>query len=157
MNSDDSPIAAAAPALEILAFALGEEEYGIDIQSVRELRGYDAVTRIASAPPWIKGVVNLRGAIVPIIDLRVKLSLGEPRYDQFTVVVVVNVEDRLVGLVVDGVSDVLTLFAEQIKPAPQVAGGGDHILGLATQEERMLILVDIAKLVGEDVGLAASS
>src|SRR5471032_2374381 len=107
-------------ALEFLAFTLDEEEYGIDIQKVQELRGYDAVTRIANAPDYIKGVVNLRGIIVPIIDMRIKFKLGEPTYDQFTVVIVLNIGGRVVGMVVDSVSDVITLSAEQIKPAPEM-------------------------------------
>ena len=103
--------------LEFLAFTLGEEEYGIDIQKVQELRGYDAVTRIANAPEFIKGVVNLRGIIVPIIDMRIKFALGKPSYDQFTVVIVLNIGGRVVGMVVDSVSDVITLSAEQINQA----------------------------------------
>ncbi|MBN8751770.1 MAG: chemotaxis protein CheW, partial [Variovorax sp.] len=77
--------------MEVVTFKLGEEEYGIDIQKVQELRGYDAVTRIANAPEYIKGVVNLRGIIVPIIDMRIKFKLGDPTYDQFTVVIVLNI------------------------------------------------------------------
>src|SRR5689334_25379630 len=93
--------ARADKALEFLSFTLGDEEYGIDIQKVQELRGYDAVTRIANAPAYIKGVVNLRGIIVPIIDMRIKFDLGEPSYDQFTVVLVLNIGGRVGGMVVD--------------------------------------------------------
>ncbi|MBC7514810.1 MAG: chemotaxis protein CheW, partial [Herminiimonas sp.] len=103
---------------EFLAYRLGNEEYGIDIQKVQELRGYDAVTAIANAPAFIKGVVNLRGIIVPIIDMRIKFDLGTPVYDQFTVVIILNISGRIMGMVVDSVSDVITLTAEQMKPAP---------------------------------------
>ncbi|WP_425584149.1 chemotaxis protein CheW [Variovorax defluvii] len=146
----------AARPLEFLSFTLGEEEYGIDIQKVQELRGYDAVTRIANAPEFIKGVVNLRGIIVPIIDMRIKFALGQPTYDQFTVVIVLNIGGRVVGMVVDSVSDVITLNADQIKPAPEMGSAldTDYLIGLGTLEERMLILVDIDRLMSsEEMGL----
>ena len=147
---------AADKPLEFLSFTLGDEEYGIDIQKVQELRGYDAVTRIANAPAYIKGVVNLRGIIVPIIDMRIKFDLGEPSYDQFTVVIVLNIGGRVVGMVVDSVSDVITLSAEQIKPAPEMGSvlDTDYIIGLGTLDTRMLILVDIDRLMSsEELGL----
>ena len=151
-----SSAAAGGRPLEFLAFTLGEEEYGIDIQKVQELRGYDAVTRIANAPAFIKGVVNLRGIIVPIIDMRVKLNLSDPSYDQFTVVIVLNIGGRVVGMVVDSVSDVITLAPEQIKDAPQMGSllDTDYLIGLGTVGERMLILMDIDRLMSsEEMGL----
>ena len=141
---------------EFLAYRLGSEEYGIDIQKVQELRGYDAVTAIANAPAFIKGVVNLRGIIVPIIDMRIKFNLGTPVYDQFTVVIILNIAGRVVGMVVDSVSDVITLTPEQIKPAPTMgtAVDTDYLLGLGTIEERMLILLDIDRLMSSsEIGL----
>jgi purine-binding chemotaxis protein CheW len=143
--------------LEFLAFTLGQEEYGVDIQKVQELRGYDAVTRIANAPEHIKGVVNLRGIIVPIIDMRIKFNLGAPTYDQFTVVIILNIAGRVMGMVVDSVSDVITLTPEQVKPAPEMGSALDteHLIGLGTLDERMLILVDMEKLMtSDDMGLA---
>jgi purine-binding chemotaxis protein CheW len=151
-----NPTAAAAKALEFLSFTLGQEEYGIDIQKVQELRGYDAVTRIANAPEHIKGVVNLRGIIVPIIDMRIKFNLGTPTYDQFTVVIILNIASRVMGMVVDSVSDVITLTQEQIKPAPAMGSvlDTDYLIGLGTLDERMLILVDIDKLMSSaEMGL----
>ncbi|RBA24875.1 chemotaxis protein CheW [Herminiimonas fonticola] len=141
---------------EVLAFTLGQEEYGIDILKVQEIRGYDAVTKIANAPEFIKGVINLRGVIVPIVDMRIMFNLGEPSYDQFTVVIILNMGNRVVGMVVDSVSDVITLSAEQIKPAPEMGTTmkSDYLLGLGTIEERMLILVDIDLLMSSsDMGL----
>lgn len=134
---------------EFLAFTLGAEEYGIDILKVQEIRGYDIVTKIANAPPFIKGVINLRGIIVPIVDMRIKFNLGKVEYDQFTVVIILNVVDRIVGMVVDGVSDVLTLPPEQIRPAPEFGSAFDteYLTGLGAVDERMLILVDIEKLM----------
>ncbi len=148
--------ASGAKALEFLAFTLGQEEYGIDIQKVQELRGYDTVTRIANAPEHIKGVVNLRGIIVPIIDMRIKFKLGTPTYDQFTVVIILNMASRVMGMVVDSVSDVITLTPEQIKPAPEMGAVLDteYLIGLGTLDERMLILVDLEKLMtSDDMGL----
>jgi len=144
--------AAATQALEILAFTLGQEEYGIDIQKVQELRGYDTVTRIANAPEHIKGVVNLRGIIVPIVDMRIKFNLGTPAYDQFTVVIILNIGSRVMGMVVDSVSDVITLKPEQIKPAPEMGSVLDtgYLIGLGTIDQRMLILVDLEKLMSSD-------
>ncbi len=145
-----------AQALELLSFRLGQEEYGIDIQQVQELRGYDAVTHIANTPEHIKGVVNLRGTIVPIVDMRIKFKLGEPSYDQFTVVIVLNLGRRVIGMVVDSVSDVITLAPEQIKPAPQMGSVLDteYLVGLGALDDRMLILVDLEKLMSSaEMGL----
>lgn len=141
---------------EFLAFRLGKEEYGIDILKVQEIRGYENVTRIANAPEFIKGVVNLRGIIVPIVDMRIRFNLGTPSYDQFTVVIILNMNGRVVGMVVDSVSDVTQLSREQIKPAPEMGTmlNTDHLLGLGTVEDRMLILLDIDKLMAsEEMGL----
>ena len=141
---------------EFLAFTLGKEEYGIDILRVQEIRGYEAVTRIANAPDFVKGVVNLRGLIVPIVDMRIKFNLGTPTYDQFTVVIILNIGGRVMGMVVDSVSDVTTLMQDQIKPAPEMGTtfDSDYLIGLGTLDERMLILVDIDKLMSSsEMGL----
>jgi purine-binding chemotaxis protein CheW len=139
----------ASNANEYLTFTLGQEEYGVDILKVQEIRGYEAVTRIANAPAFIKGVANLRGTIVPIVDMRIKFNLGEPVYDQFTVVIILNVAGRIVGMVVDSVSDVIDLKPEQVRPAPDFSSSFDtrYITGLGTVDERMLILVDIERLM----------
>ena len=149
-------IAPAAPAAgvvtnlrEFLAFKLGAEEYGIDILRVQEIRSYEEPTRIANAPPFVKGVVNLRGVIVPIIDMRLKFNLAQATYDAFTVVIVLNIRSRVVGMVVDAVSDVITLTPDQLRPVPEFSSAiaSDHILAIGAVEERMLILVDIEKLM----------
>ncbi|GMV44986.1 MAG: hypothetical protein AMXMBFR66_03840 [Pseudomonadota bacterium] len=149
---------------EYLTFRLGAEEYGIDILRVQEIRSYEPPTRIANAPGFIKGVVNLRGVIVPIIDLRLKLACDKAEYNDFTVVVVLNVKGRVVGAVVDSVSDVLELRREQIKPAPELNSSVDasFITGIGaiksgqgdSEAERMLILMDIEALMSSaDMGL----
>ncbi len=145
-----APATAALHGSEFLSFILGKEDYGVEILKVQEIRGYEEPTHIANSPAFIKGVVNLRGIIVPIVDMRIKFNLGEATYDQFTVVIILNISGRVVGMVVDGVSDVITLSAEQMKPAPGFSGTFDteYITGLGTVEDRMLILVDIEKLMG---------
>ncbi len=134
---------------EYLTFVLGGEEYGIEILKVQEIRGYDTVTKIANTPSFIKGVVNLRGRIVPIVDLRIKFNLENKQYDEFTVVIILNLRGRVVGIVVDGVSDVLDLPSENIREVPDLVSNIDtqYILGLGSVEERMLILIDIEKLM----------
>ena len=137
---------------DLLTFRLGREEYGIEILKVQEIRGYEAITQIANAPDFIKGVVNLRGIIVPIIDMRIKIGLSNVQYDQFTVVIILNVASRVVGIVVDGVSDVISLESEQIKAAPDLGSMIDTecIMGLGTIDERMLILIDIEKMMSSN-------
>ncbi|ENC55639.1 cheW-like domain protein [Escherichia coli P0299917.4] len=137
---------------EFLVFTLGDEEYGIDILKVQEIRGYDQVTRIANTPAVIKGVTNLRGVIVPIVDLRIKFSQVDVDYNDNTVVIVLNLGQRVVGIVVDGVSDVLSLTAEQIRPAPEFAVtlSTEYLTGLGALGDRMLILVNIEKLLNSE-------
>jgi purine-binding chemotaxis protein CheW len=159
MNLQPVPPAGTAPPTpmrEILAFKLGGEDYGIDIRRVQEIRSYDKPTRIANAPDFVKGVINLRGAIVPIIDMRLKLKLAQAAYDSFTVVIVLNLGARAVGMVVDAVSDVVTLASEQLRAVPEPGGlAGEHRLAIGAVDGRMLILVDVAKLLsGAEIGLA---
>ena len=141
--------AAARGAREVLTITLGAEEYAIDILTVREIRSYSGVTPIAGAPPHIKGVINLRGAIVPVVDLRLKFGVGAAEYTPFTLTVIVEVSGRSAGLVVDAVSDVLSFPAGALLPAPEVAAAFDKssILGLAALEERMLVMLDVARLM----------
>jgi purine-binding chemotaxis protein CheW len=166
MHKDTSPTqgrsVAGQPAVasEYLTFRLGAEEYGIDILRVQEIRSYEEPTRIANAPHFIKGVVNLRGVIVPVVDLRIKLGCEKVEYNGFTVVIVLNVHGRVVGAVVDSVSDVLELTSELIKPAPEMNTSMDtsFITGIASVGERMLILMDIEALMSSpDMGLMDSS
>lgn len=141
-----------AKTMEVLTFTLGDEEYGIDIQMVQELRGYEPVTRMTNVPDYFKGVVNLRGVIVPIIDMRIKFALGEPTYDELTVVIVLNIRGSTIGMVVDGVSDVAMLSGEQIKPPPAMGSilDADYLIGLGVIDERMLLLINIDKLMSSD-------
>lgn len=134
---------------EFLSFTLGQEEYGINILKVQEIRGYETPTRIVNAPDFVKGVVNLRGIIVPILDMRIKFNLGEPTYDDLTVVIILNISGRVMGIVVDSVSDVIMLSDDQIKPPPEMGStfNSHYLVGLGVLDNRMLILIDIDKLM----------
>ena len=143
---------------EVLVFVLGKEEYGVDILKVQEIRGYEKVTPLPAAPAYLKGVVNLRGVIVPVIDLRVKFGMANPAYDASTVMVVLRIGARVIGIVVDGVSDVMRLAPSDVKPAPELGTLVDssYLAGLATKDERMILLVDIEKfLSGGELKLLA--
>jgi purine-binding chemotaxis protein CheW len=156
----EASVTAEAEGREFLTFRLGEAEYAIDILKVQEIRGWESPTAIANTPDFIKGVINLRGTIVPIVDLRLKFNMTEARYDEFTVVIILSFARRVVGVVVDAVSDVTTLSAQQIRPAPEFGGALDtrFITGLGTVAERMLILVDIEKLLtSKDMQLVADA
>jgi purine-binding chemotaxis protein CheW len=145
---------------EFLAFKLGAEEYGIDILRVQEIRSFEQPTRMANAPSYILGVVNLRGVIVPIVDMRIKFNLEKVEYDIFTMVIVINVGKQVLGMVVDGVSDVIALKAEQLRPVPMFSSaiGSDHLLAIGSVGDRMLILLDIEKLMtSAEMGLIAET
>jgi len=151
---------AEAASAEFLTFALGEEEYGVDILKVQEIRGYDAVTRLPDAPDYIKGVINLRGTIVPVIDMRLKFRLARAEYNALTVMIVLNVADRVVGMVVDSVSDVVRLGHEQVRSVPELGATIDRqfVTGIGTLDERMLILLDIERLMSSaEMGLVADA
>ena len=147
-------------AREYLTFRLDQEEYGIDILKVQEIRGYEPPTRVANAPSFIKGVVKLRGTIVPIVDMRLKFNCAKSEYNSFTVVIVLNLRNRIVGIVVDSVSDVMELPPESLKAAPDIESVIDSsaVLGLGSVGERMLILLDIEKLMSApEMGLVSVS
>lgn len=149
---------------EFLSFKLGREEYGIDILKVQEIRGFEASTQIANAPSYILGVQNLRGVIVPILDMRIKFGTAQVAYDAQTVTIVLMLGGRIVGMVVDSVSDVVALQAGQIKPAPVFSENiaTDYIIGIGSiesdQGDRMLILMDIERLMsGAEMCLATQA
>ncbi len=137
---------------EVLVFILGAEEFGVDILKVQEIRGFEKVTPIPAAPPYLKGIVNLRGVIVPVIDLRLKFAMAEARYDATTVMIVLRLAGRVIGIVVDAVSDVVRLAPSEIKAAPQLGSVVDstYLAGLATQDERMILLLDIEKFLSSN-------
>lgn len=136
---------------QLLIFKLGREEYGVDIQKVQEIRNYEKTTLIADQPPYIKGVFNLRGAIVPVLDLRIKFKLKEAPYNDFTVVIILNYNDKTIGIVVDSVSDVLTLNSEQIQKSEHIERFTEsgYLKAIGMIEERMIQIVDIERFVEE--------
>ncbi len=153
-------VTATAASGQYLTLRLGKEEYAIDILRVQEIRSYEAPTRMVNAPAFIKGVVNLRGVIVPIVDLRMKLNLDKVEYNEFTVVIILNVRGTVIGAVVDSVSDVVTLAADAIKPAPQFETTLDtrFITGLANVGERMLIVMNMEALMSNaEMGMLATA
>lgn len=152
------------PPREYLSFQLGSVEYGIDILKVQEIRGFETSTRMFNAPPYVLGVLNMRGVIVPILDMRLKFEMAEVAYNSQTVTIVLNVANRVVGMVVDAVQDVVAIQAADVKPAPDFNGAVNtqHIIGIATveqtEQQRMLVLLDIEKLMSSaDMGLVADA
>ncbi len=151
---------AVAEAVQYLTLRLGQEEYAIDILRVQEIRSYEEPTRMVNAPSFIKGVINLRGVIVPIVDLRLKLNVGQAEYTAFTVVIILNVRGTMIGAVVDAVSDVVALTAQSIKPAPQFEAAIDarFITGLADVGNRMLIVMNIEALMSNaEMGILSAA
>lgn len=138
-----------ADAQQYLTFRLAGEEYAVGILTVQEIRGWSPVTAVPHSPRWMLGVINLRGVVVPIVDLRLKFELERADYNDKTVVIILNVVSRVVGVVVDGVSDVITLGADQIRPTPPLGGNADtkHIIGFGTLDDRMRILIDVERLL----------
>ena len=148
---------------QVLTFVLGDETYGVDILRVQEIRGWSAVTKIPHAPPHVLGVLNLRGSIVPIVDLRMRFALDRAEYTAVTVIIVMSVVTpagrRDFGVVVDGVSDVVDVNSAEVKPAPELGSRGatDYLLGLASIAERMVVLLDIDRLIGRDLSSIAGN
>ncbi len=143
---------------QFLTFALGQEEYGVEILKIQEIKGFSTITPLPNAPAHVKGVLNLRGTIVPIIDLRKKFGLPEVDYTQFTVIVVVQVMAKIMGFIVDAVSDVLTVTGADIQPTPDLHGQVDttFLNGLAKAGEKLVILLDIDKVLTTAEALRAA-
>ena len=153
-------VGATADGNQFLTFTLGEEEYGVDILKVQEIKGYVPTTRIPNAPYEVRGVLNLRGTIVPIVDLRRKFGLEEIQYDQFTAIVVVVVQNRVMGMVVDSVSEVMSIPPTDIQPPPDFGSGvsGSMLRGMAKVGEKLIILLDIdAVLIGDNAGFTLAA
>ena len=156
MNTEAIEDVAGLTEHEYLTFTLGSEEYGVDILKVQEIRGYDQVTRLPGAPDFVKGAINLRGLIVPVVDMRMKFQLSQATYDDTTVMIVLSIAGRTIGIVVDSVSDVLRLQPDQVRTVPDLGSAIDRkfLMGLGVVDERMLILLDIERLMtSEEMGL----
>lgn len=137
---------------QFLTFSLGNEAYGIEILKVQEIKGYTAITVIPNTPRFVKGVMNLRGTVVPVVDLRMKFGMPSMEYDKFTVIIVVTVNARVIGLVVDAVSDVLDVLPDSIELPPDLGPGSDisHLTGLAKAGEQLVMLLDIERVVSAE-------
>jgi purine-binding chemotaxis protein CheW len=159
LDALNSQITYATDGSQYLTFTLGEEEYGVEILKVQEIKGYSAITPIPNTPAYVKGVVNLRGTIIPIVDLRAKLAMSEASYNQFTVIIVVRVGPKTVGVVVDAVSDVLDIPVKDIQATPDFGAQVDarFISGLAKAGEKLVVLLDIEKVLGGDTALLTAS
>jgi len=159
LDTLNSQISFATDGSQYLTFTLGGEEYGVEILKVQEIKGYSAITPIPNTPSYVKGVMNLRGAIIPIVDLRAKLAMSEAAYNQFTVIIVVRVGAKTVGVVVDAVSDVLNIPTKDIQATPDFGAQVDarFISGLAKAGEKLVVLLDIEKVLGGDAALLTSS
>jgi purine-binding chemotaxis protein CheW len=157
LDTLNSQISFASDGSQFLTFTLGAEEYGVEILKVQEIKGYSAITPIPNTPSYVKGVMNLRGAIIPIVDLRAKLAMPEAAYNQFTVIIVVRVGPKTVGVVVDAVSDVLNIPAKDVQPTPDFGAQVDarFISGLAKTGDRLVVLLDIDKVLGGESALSA--
>lgn len=153
------PHGSMAAASQFLTFVLGEEQYGIEILKVQEIKGYSAITPIPNTPPHIKGVINLRGTVVPVVDLRAKFSLEAVEYNKFTVIIVVTVGQKVIGMLVDAVSDVLDIAASEMRAAPDLGARVDtrFIAGMAAIGDRMTVLLDIDRLLSADDAVALES
>ncbi|MEM1380489.1 MAG: chemotaxis protein CheW [Pseudomonadota bacterium] len=135
---------------KIVSFRLGNEEYGVDILSVREIRGWTPTTVLPQAPHYVRGVINLRGAVLPVIDLGVRLGMSGTRDDSSNVIIVIEEDGRLIGLIVDAVSDILSLQEDQFLPTPEIPSTNikDFIEGVATLDDRMIQLVATDQILG---------
>ena len=136
---------------QYLTFALGHEQYGIEILKVQEIKGYLPPTAVPNTPGYIKGVMNLRGTIIPIVDLRAKLGLAETEYNQFTVIIVATIGSKVVGLIVDSVSDVLNIPQSDIQEAPEFGAAVDvrFIDGMAKAGEKIVMLLNMSKIIAD--------
>jgi purine-binding chemotaxis protein CheW len=158
-NESTSPTGFAADGNQFLTFRLADEEYGLEILRVQEIKGYSRITPLPNTPPEVKGVMNLRGTVVPIMDLRTRFGLRETEYDRFTVIIVVTVGAKVVGLIVDAVSDVLNVGPKEVVPAPDLGAGVDtsFMTGIARTGERLVTLLNVDRIVGRDDPAVATS
>jgi purine-binding chemotaxis protein CheW len=152
LDALNSQISFAADGSQYLTFTLGQEEYGVEILKVQEIKGYAAITPIPNTPPYIKGVMNLRGTIIPVVDLRAKFGLAATEYNQFTVIIVVRVGAKVIGVIVDAVSDVLNIPSTDIQAAPDFGAQVEtrFISGMAKAGEKLVVLLEIEKVIGDD-------
>ncbi|MCL6471581.1 MAG: chemotaxis protein CheW [Firmicutes bacterium] len=136
---------------QFVTFTLEGEEYGVEILKVQEIIGYQGFTKVPNVPDFVKGVLNLRGSVVPVIDLRLKFSMKEKEYDKFTVILILEVKERIIGVIVDAVSDVVSLTEDDIQPTPDFSSGirADFIASMGRKDDKLIIILDIDKVLSE--------
>lgn len=136
---------------QFVTFSVGDEEYGVEILRVQEIIGYQGFTKIPNVPSFVKGVINLRGSVVPVIDLRLKFNMAEKDYDKFTVILILEVKDRVIGIIVDAVSDVVSLLESEIQPTPDFSSGirADFISAMGRKDDKLIIILDVDKVLSE--------
>jgi purine-binding chemotaxis protein CheW len=143
--------AAAQNSLQLIAFSIGEQTYGVEITTVREIRAWNGATPLPNTREYVRGVINLRGTIVPIVDMRIRNGAAQVTYGETTVVIILELSTHMIGIVVDGVSDVLHIDAANLRPVPEMHSfDARHMTGLATHEGRMLMVVDVEALFALD-------
>ena len=154
----DSDFSADGDANQYLTFLLDEESYGLDLLAVQEIKGLNAITRMPNTAAHLRGVTNLRGQVIPILDLRARFNLTDRAYDKWTVFVIVTVESRVVGLVVDAVDDVVDIAPEAIQPTPDLAAarGPSFVRGIARVNDRLIALLDIERIIGSELASIAA-
>ena len=163
-TADASPSTAAssekraAASTEFISFAIGDEQYGVDIMAVREIKGWSGVTQLPNQPEYMRGVLNLRGVMVPIVDLRCRFGQGLTEATPVHVVIVVQIDNKTVGLLADHVLDIISVEAAQVQPVPQVSRGirADFLSGLVTLEETMIALIDLDHLLSEQTDVVTA-
>ena len=149
-----------ATANQFVTFTLGDEEYGIAILKVQEIIGYPGFTKIPNMPSFVKGVINLRGSVVPVIDLRLKFAMQEREYDTYTVIAILEVEEKVIGVIVDAVSDVITLKEDEMQPTPDFSSGVkvEFISGMGRKGDTLIILLDIDRVLSEgEIGMLSAA
>ncbi len=153
----DAAGGAVAKRSDFISFAIGDEQYGVDIMAVREIKGWSSVTHLPNQPDYVRGVLNLRGVMVPIVDLRCRFGQGNTETTPMHVVIIVQIGNRQVGLLADRVLDIVSFERDQVQPVPRIDNGSRvHFLsGLVTSGETLLALVDLPNLVGRDVNADA--
>lgn len=158
-TAEEAATAASQDARQFISFQVGEQEYGVDIMAVREIKGWTMVTKLPNTPEFVRGVLNLRGVIVPIFDLRCRFGMGKTDATKLHVVIIVTVQERTIGILVDAVSDILTATADQIRPVPEMDGEQNEgfLDGLVTVEERMVALIAIEGLFDSKMVAAAAN
>ena len=152
MDKSSAPESAAAQQQEFVTFTLAGEEYGVNIERVLEFIGYRPLTRIPNVPDFIQGMLNLRGSVVPVFDLRQKFGMPPKKYDKYTVIIITEIGSRIMGAIVDAVSDVVTLSSADIQDAPTLSSSirTDFIRGMASRDDKFLILLDIERIFSQE-------